>query len=114
MKLWHLIFAISHSAAYAAVAAIPVAKDIAGEDIGLYAQDMSVASPESQGVSSRAILQWIESCESASTNNLKGFVHGFVILRHGKVIAEGTFMFNAFSGRGDVQTKMLKEPRLAA
>lgn len=36
------------------------------------------------------------------------------LILDGKVIAEGTFMFNAFSGRGDVQTKMLKEPRLAA
>lgn len=32
----------------------------------------------------------------------------------GKVIAEGTISFNAFSGRGDVQTKMLKEPRMAS
>ena len=55
--------------------------------VGLRAQGIPAASPESQGVSSRAILRWIESCESAPTNDLKGFVHGFVILRHGKVIA---------------------------
>ena len=32
----------------------------------------------------------------------------------GKVIAEGTISYNAFSGHGDVQTKMLREPRMAA
>ena len=32
----------------------------------------------------------------------------------GKIIAEGTISFNAFSGHGDVQTKMLREPRKAA
>ena len=36
------------------------------------------------------------------------------LIMNGKVIAEGTISFNAFSGRGDVQTKMLKEPRRAA
>ena len=57
----------------------------------LCAQDIPVASPESQGVSSRAIQRWVEACEAASTNGLKGYVHGFVILRHGKTIAEGTW-----------------------
>ena len=42
--------------------------------------------PESQGVSSAAIEQWITACE----RNLDA-VHGFVIRRHGKVIAEGTW-----------------------
>lgn len=32
----------------------------------------------------------------------------------GKVIAEGTISYNAFSGHGDVETKMLREPRMAA
>ena len=58
----------------------------------LRAQDLALVSPESQGVSSKAIQGWIEACESESaTNTLKGFVHGFVILRHGKTIAEGTW-----------------------
>ena len=58
----------------------------------LRAQDFALVSPESQGVSSKAIQGWIEACESESaTNTLKGFVHGFVILRHGKTIAEGTW-----------------------
>ena len=43
-------------------------------------------SPESQGVSSTAIEQWITACELTLDA-----VHGFVIRRHGKVIAEGTW-----------------------
>ena len=44
------------------------------------------ATPESQGVSSQAILDWIDACE-------KDFdaLHGFVIRRHGKIIAEGSW-----------------------
>ena len=51
------------------------------------------AAPESQGVSSRSILGWIEACErTAATNGFRhGFLHGFVIVRHGKVIAEGSW-----------------------
>jgi CubicO group peptidase (beta-lactamase class C family) len=56
------------------------------------AQDMALASLESQGVSSRAVLRWIEACENESaTNTLKGHLHGFVILRNGKTVAEGTW-----------------------
>ena len=53
----------------------------------------SIATPESQGVSSRAILRWIDACEeTASTNGFRhGFLHGFVIVRHGRVIAEGSW-----------------------
>ena len=53
----------------------------------------AVATPESQGVSSRAILSWIEACEeTAATNGFRhGFLHGFVIVRHGKVVAEGSW-----------------------
>ena len=53
----------------------------------------NVATPESQGVSSRAILRWIDACEeTASTNGFRhGFLHGFVIVRHGRVIAEGSW-----------------------
>ena len=58
----------------------------------LGAQDIDVASPESQGVSSKAILRWIEACENNFvTNRLRGHMHGFVILRHGRTIAEGTW-----------------------
>ena len=58
----------------------------------LPAQDLTIASPESQGVSSKAILRWIEACENDSaTNRIRGYVHGFVILRHGRTIAEGTW-----------------------
>ena len=54
-------------------------------------QGLEVASPESQGVSSKAILRWIAACENCSTNGLNGHLHGFVILRHGRTIAEGTW-----------------------
>ena len=43
-------------------------------------------SPESQGVASAAVEQWVSACE----RDLDA-VHGFVIRRHGKVIAEGTW-----------------------
>ena len=58
-----------------------------------YGQDLKLASPESQGVSSAAIQGWIEACENdALTNRFgNGYVHGFVILRHGKTIAEGSW-----------------------
>lgn len=54
---------------------------------------MERATPESQGVPSEAVLRWIEDCEeTAATNGFRhGFVHGFVIVRHGKVIAEGSW-----------------------
>ena len=50
---------------------------------------MDKATPESQGVPSAAILRWIDACEREikSPNGL----HGFVILRHGRTIAEGTW-----------------------
>lgn len=54
--------------------------------------EMEWATPESQGISSDAILRWINACEVAATNGyLKGFMHGFVIVRHGKTVAEGTW-----------------------
>ena len=63
--------------------------------MGVRAQTLfgAVATPESQGVSSRAILSWIEACEeTAATNGFRhGFLHGFVIVRHGKLIAEGSW-----------------------
>ena len=56
---------------------------------------LSVAetTPESQGVSSGGILRWIETCEqTAAANGFRhGCLHGFVILRHGKMIAEGAW-----------------------
>ena len=59
------------------------------------AEDSSLtyASPEMRGVSSRAILNWIGACETTSATNGfgGGYLHGFVIMRHGKVIAEGSW-----------------------
>ncbi len=45
-----------------------------------------IVSPESQGVSSEGIVKWIDDIEKRF-----GGLHGFVIRRHGKVIAEGSF-----------------------
>lgn len=47
---------------------------------------MDMATPESQGVPSAAICRWIEVCEKELD-----VVHGFVIVRHGKTIAEGSW-----------------------
>ena len=54
---------------------------------------LPVATPESQGVSSEAILRWIGACEETAAKNgfRHGFMHGFVIVRHGRVIAEGSW-----------------------
>jgi len=43
-------------------------------------------TPEVEGVSSRKIVEWINACE----HNLDA-MHGFVLLRHGKLIAEGSW-----------------------
>lgn len=42
------------------------------------------ATPESQGISSRAIRAWIDRCEKDVDA-----LHGFVFLRHGRLVAEG-------------------------
>lgn len=47
---------------------------------------LALASPESQGVPSAAITNWIAVCEREIDA-----LHGFVILRHGMKIAEGTW-----------------------
>jgi len=48
------------------------------------ARALETGVPEEQGVSSRAILDWIDSVES----NVDA-LHSFVLVRHGKIIAEG-------------------------
>ena len=52
---------------------------------------MESATPESQGVSSAAILKWIDACERTFDAGPAGALHGFVIVRYGKVIAEGSW-----------------------
>ena len=52
---------------------------------------MEPATPESQGISSAAILKWIDACEKSFDAGPAGALHGFVIVRHGKVIAEGSW-----------------------
>ena len=44
------------------------------------------SSPEAEGVSSRKVLQWLDACDRDID-----YLHGFVFLRHGKLIAEGTW-----------------------
>ncbi len=52
---------------------------------------MEPATPESQGVESVGILKWIDACEKTFDAGSAGAIHGFVIVRHGKVIAEGSW-----------------------
>ena len=47
------------------------------------AKEMERATPESQGVSSAAIQRWVEVCDKTMR------LDSFVIVRHGKIIAEG-------------------------
>ena len=44
------------------------------------------ASPESEGVDSQAILDWLDACEQKLE-----YLHGFVLVRHGKIVAEGSW-----------------------
>ena len=53
--------------------------------------EMERATPESQGVSSATIMGWIDACERTFDGGKLGRLHGFVIVRHGKVIAEGSW-----------------------
>ena len=52
---------------------------------------MEPATPESQGVDSAAILKFIDACEKTFDAGKQGSFHGFVLVRHGKVIAEGSW-----------------------
>jgi len=52
---------------------------------------MEPATPESQGVPSEAILKFVDACEKTFDGGPAGALHGFVIVRHGKVIAEGSW-----------------------
>ena len=54
--------------------------------LGASGKDDGLVTPESQGVSSFAVEKWIAACERELDA-----VHGFVIRRHGHVIAEGTW-----------------------
>ena len=53
--------------------------------------EMEPATPESQGVDSKGILAFIDAAEKTFDGSDKGRLHGFVILRHGKTIAEGSW-----------------------
>jgi CubicO group peptidase (beta-lactamase class C family) len=50
-------------------------------------QDLQRATPESQGIASAAILRFVEAVES----QIHEF-HSFMLLRHGKVVAEGWWL----------------------
>ena len=53
--------------------------------------EMEPATPESQGVSSEGILEFIDAAEKTFDAGPAGALHGFVIVRHGKTIAEGSW-----------------------
>ena len=55
------------------------------------AELMELATPESQGVPSAAISAFINACERKYAGGPEGALHGFVIVRHGKTIAEGSW-----------------------
>ena len=65
-------------ATLALIAAVAVAGWI------VQAAEMESSAPEAEGVSSAAIVAWIDACERELDA-----VHGFVILRHGRTVAEG-------------------------
>lgn len=46
---------------------------------------LSPGTPESQGISSQAVLNFIEAAETQQPNDL----HSLIIVRHGKIVAEG-------------------------
>lgn len=52
--------------------------------VAIWAQDLPRSTPEAEGVSSKAIQDWVKSY-----SNGKHELHSVMILRHGKVIAEG-------------------------
>lgn len=52
---------------------------------------MECATPESQGVDSAAIVNWLDACDRTFDGGKRGTLHGFVFVRHGKVIAEGSW-----------------------
>lgn len=49
-----------------------------------FAAEMEKSTPEAEGISSAAIGAWIDACERELDA-----MHGFVVVRHGKTIAEG-------------------------
>src|SRR5678816_742061 len=48
------------------------------------ASSLAVSTPEKEGVSSEAILNFVDAAEKSKTE-----FHSFMLLRHGKVIAQG-------------------------
>lgn len=58
--------------------------------VSLFAE-LEYATPESQGIDSQAILDWINACERKFDGVNEGRLHGFVIVRHGKIVAEGSW-----------------------
>ncbi len=48
-------------------------------------QDQSISSPEAQGISSRAILDFVEALDEEMPDE----IHSMMLRRHGKVVAQG-------------------------
>ncbi len=49
-----------------------------------YTTDLPISTPEAEGVSSAAILQFVDALDQGENE-----IHSFVIVRHGKIISEG-------------------------
>lgn len=63
----------------------PVAGGLLGPVLKFRTEEDEIATPESQGVDSAALLKWIDALEKFE------YIHGFVVRRHGHVIAEGSW-----------------------
>ena len=51
------------------------------------APELTRSTPEAEGLSSRAIIAFVDALDNARENNIE--IHSFMIVRHGKVVAEG-------------------------
>jgi CubicO group peptidase (beta-lactamase class C family) len=52
-------------------------------DIRRFKKELSYATPESQGISSDAIIQYLHAANASGLEH-----HGFILMRHGKIISE--------------------------
>ena len=81
MSILHRREFVKNSALYSAAAFILPQLSRTGN---MNTTDLPRATPESMGVSSEAILQYLQEANKSGLEH-----HGFMFLRHGKVIAEG-------------------------
>src|SRR5262245_32117496 len=75
---WSLPMTFSHRTWFAFVALLLLANSVGRAD----EQGLPRATPESQGISSRAVREYIEAADQKIIA-----MHSFMLVRHGKVIA---------------------------